>query len=86
MIVHQKSRLLEFLRNNRHMKLNIRAEGLFNRPETDENEEEPEVLYNLPSTRFNVDNEGDLAQAIGDSVKQNIITYWKKKQGTSSNL
>ena len=65
---HQKSRLLEFLRNNRNMKLNIRAEGLFNRPETDEDEEEPEereVLYKLPSTRFNVHNEDDSKQAIG---------------------
>ena len=29
MIAHQKQRLLEFLRNNRSMKLNIRTEGFF---------------------------------------------------------
>ena len=85
MIVHQKSRLLEFLRNNRNIKLNIRVEGLFNRPETDEDEEEPEVLYKLPSTRFNVHNEDDLTQAIEDSVKQ-ILLQIEQLQGTSSNL
>ena len=88
MIVHQKSRPLKFLGNNTNMKLNIRAEGLFNRPETDEDEEEPEerqVLYKLPSTRFNVHNEDDTKQAIEDSVKQ-ILLQIEKLQGTSSNL
>ena len=89
MIVHQKSRLLEiFQRNNRNMKLNIRAEGLFNRPETDEDEEEPEereVLYKLPSTRFNVHNEDGLKQAIEDSLKQ-ILLQIENLEATSSNL
>ena len=69
------------------MKLNIRAEGLFNRPETDEDEEEPEEkegLYKLPS-RFNVYNEDDLKQAIEDIVKQTLLQI-EQLQGTSSNL
>ena len=70
------------------MKLNIRAEGLFNRPDSDEDEEEHEereVLYKLPSTRFNVQSEDDLKQAIEDSSKQ-ILLQIEKLQGTSSNL
>ena len=35
MIAHQKQRLSDFLRNNRSMKLNIRTEGLFEKPEYD---------------------------------------------------
>ena len=33
MIAHQKPRLLEFLRNSRSMKLNIRTDALFEKPE-----------------------------------------------------
>ena len=70
------------------MKLNIRAEGLFNKPETNDEDEEPEertVLYKLPSTRFNVHKEDDLTQALEDSVKQ-ILLQIEKLHGTSSNL
>ena len=40
MIAHQKKKLRDFLRNNRNMKLNIRAEGLFKKQDIEENEEE----------------------------------------------
>ena len=81
MIVHQQAKLSDFLKKNRNMKLNIRAEGLFNKPEIDEDEEEPEdreVLYKLPPTRFNVHNEDDLTQAIEDSVKQILFLQIEK--------
>ena len=38
MIAHQKPRLLEVLRNNRSMKLNIRTEALFEKPEYNDGE------------------------------------------------
>ena len=63
MIAHQKQRLLEFLRNNRSMKLNIRTEGLFEKLEYDDGGNElgsQEFLYALPSTRFNISNEDEL--------------------------
>ena len=36
MIAHQKQRLLEFLRKNRSMKLDIRTKALFEKPEYDD--------------------------------------------------
>ena len=36
MIAHQKQILLEFLSSNRSMKLNIRTEGLIEKPEYDD--------------------------------------------------
>ena len=63
MIAHQKQRLLEFLRNNRSMKLNIRTEGLFEKLEYDDGGNElgsQEFLYALPLTRFNISNEDEL--------------------------
>ena len=90
MIVHQKSLLQEFLRENRNMKLNIRTEAIFTKPEHldggDWDEfEESEILYKLPSTRFNIHNEDDLTQAIEDSVKQ-ILLQIEKLEATKSNL
>ena len=57
MIAHQKPRLLEFLRNNRSMKLDIRTEVLFEKPEYSDGGNEigsQELIYALPSTRFNI--------------------------------
>ena len=57
MIAHQKPRLLEFLRNNRSMKLDIRTEVLFEKPEYSDGGNEigsRELIYALPSTRFNI--------------------------------
>ena len=90
MIVHQKSILKEFLSENRNMKLNIRTEAIFTKPEHldggDWDEfEESEILYKLPSTRFNIHNEDDLTQAIEDSVKQ-ILLQIEKLEATKSNL
>ena len=91
MIVHQKSLLQEFLRNNRNMKLNIRTTAVFTKPSVAEDDDfdddvgEQELLYNLPSTRFNIHNEDDLNQAIEDSVKQ-ILLQFEKLEGTMSNL
>ena len=91
MIVHQKSLLQEFLRNNRNMKLNIRTTAVFTKPSVAEDDDfdddvgEQELLYNLPSTRFNIHNEDDLNQAIEDSVKQ-ILLQIEKLEGTMSNL
>ena len=82
MIQYQKTLLLNFLRNNRNMKLNIRCEGLFTKP-TDDGV--IELIYNLPSTRFNVHNEDDLTEAIEDSVKQ-ILLQIEKLEASASNL
>ena len=51
MIAHQKQRLLEFLKKNRSMKLNIRTEALFEKPEYDDGGNEigsQELVYVLP--------------------------------------
>lgn len=82
MIQYQKTLLLEFLNNNRNMKLNIRCEGLFVK-QTEERDFE--ILYNLPSTRFNIHNEDDLTQAIEDSVKQ-VLLQIEKLEASKSNL
>ena len=82
MIQHQKTLLLDFLNNNRNMKLNIRCEGLFSK---NTEEGELEILYNLPSTRFNIHNEDDLNQAIEDSVKQ-VLLQIEKLEASRSNL
>ena len=82
MIQYQKTLLLEFLNNNRNMKLNIRCEGLFVK-QTEERDFE--ILYNLPSTRFNIHNEDDLTQAIEDSVKQ-VLLQIEKFEASKSNL
>ena len=51
------------------MKLNIRTEGLFEKPEYDDGGNElgrQELVYALPSTRFNISNEDELTQALED--------------------
>ena len=72
------------------MKLNLRTEAIFTNPEhLDDGDwgefEESEILYKLPSTRFNIHNEDDLTQAIEDSVKQ-ILLQIEKLEATKSNL
>ena len=88
MIAHQKQRLSDFLRNNRSMKLNIRTEGLFEKPEFDDGGNElgsQELVYALPSTRFNISNEDELTQALEDSVKQ-ILLQIQNLEASASNL
>ena len=56
------------------MKLNIRTEAPFEKPEYDDGGNEigsQELVYALPSTRFNISNEDELTQALEDSVKLN---------------
>ena len=87
MIAHQKSRLLEFLRKNRSMKLNIRREALFEKPEYDDGGNEignQELVYALPSTRFNISNEDELTQALEDSVKQILLKIHNLEASTSN--
>ena len=55
------------------MKLNIRTEGLFEKPEYDDGGNEfgsQELAYALPSTYFPVHNQDELTQALEDSVIQ----------------
>ena len=88
MIAHQKQRLSDFLSNNRNMKLNIRTEGLFEKPEYDDGGNElgsQELVYALPSTRFNISNEDELTQALEDSVIQ-IRLQIQNLEGSTSNL
>ena len=88
MIAHQKPRLLEFLRKNRSMNLNIRTEGLFEKPEYDDGGNEigsQELVYALPSTRFNISHEDELTQASEDSVKQ-ILLHIQNLEASTSNL
>ena len=88
MIAHQKQRLSEFLSNNRNMKLNVRTEGLFEKPEYDDGGNElgsQELVYALPSTRFNISNEDELTQALEDSVKQ-ILLQIQTLEASTSNL
>ena len=76
MIAHQKNKLKEFLRNNRNMKLNIRAEGLFKKQNVEEDEEEiteTEQSYHLPATRYNISNEDELTDALEDSTQQILL-------------
>ena len=87
MIAHQKPRLLEFLRKNRSMKLNIRTEALFEKPEYDDGGNEigsQELVYALPSTRFNISNEDELTQALEDSVKQTLLQIQNLEASTSN--
>ena len=88
MIAHQKTRLLEFLRKNRSMKLNIRTEALFEKPEYNDGGNEigsQGLVYALPSTRFSISNEDELTQALEDSVKQ-ILLHIQKLEASASSL
>ena len=82
MIQHQKSILVDFLKKNRNMKLNIRCEALFEKQADDE---AAEIIYNLPATRFNVQNEDELTNAIEDSVKQILLSI-DNLEGLASGL
>ena len=87
MIAHQKPRLLEFLRKHRSMKLNIRTETLFEKPEYDDGGNEigsQELVYALPPTRFNISNEDELTQALEDSVKQILLKIHNLEASTSN--
>ena len=88
MIAHQKPRLLEFLRANRNMKLNIRTEGLFEKPEYDDGGNDigsQELVYALPSTYYPIHNEEELAQALEKSVTQ-ILLQIQNLEASTSNL
>ena len=89
MIAHQKNKLRDFLRNNRNMKLNIRAEGLFKKQNVEEDEEEvvveTEQSCHLPATRYNISNEEELIDALEDSTKQ-ILLEIQDLEGTKPNL
>ena len=70
------------------MKLNIRTEGFFEKPEYDDGGNEigsQELVYALPSTRFNISNEDELTQALEDSVKQ-ILLQIQNLEASASNL
>ena len=86
MIAHQKPRLLESLRNNRSMKLNIRTEGLVEKPEFDDGGNElgsEELVYALPSTYHPIHNEYELTQALEDSAIQIRLQIQNLKGSTS---
>ena len=88
MIAQQKPRLLEFLRANRNMKLNIRTEGLFEKPEYDDGGNEigsQELVYALPSTYYPIHNEEELTQALERSVTQ-ILLQIQNLEASTSNL
>ena len=70
------------------MKLNIRTEGLFEKPEYDDGGNEigsQELVYALPSTRLNISNEDELTQTLEDSVKQ-ILLQIQNLEASTSNL
>ena len=70
------------------MKLNIRTEGLFEKPEHDDGGNETgsqDLVYDLPSTRFNISNEDELTQALEDSVIQ-IRVQKQTLEGSTSSL
>ena len=70
------------------MKLNIRTEGVFEKPEYDDGGNKTatsEHLYQLPATRYNVHNEDELNQALENSVQQ-ISLKIQDLEGTQFNL
>ena len=76
MIAHVKDRLLEFLRKNRGMQLNIRTEGLFEKPEYGDGGKEigsQELVYALPTTYYPIHNLDELTQALERSVVQILL-------------
>ena len=77
-----------FLRKNRSMKLNIRTDALFEKPEYDDGGNEigsQELVYALPSSRFNISTEDELTQALEDSFKQ-ILLQIQNLEASASNL
>ena len=95
MIQHKNSLLAEFLKHNHNMKLNISSEALFSMPNVNDGEDfdgdsdgdigESEIPHNLPSTRFNINNEDDLNKALEDSVKE-ILLQIEQIEASRSNL
>ena len=58
------------------------------KPEYDDGGDElgsQELVYALPSTRFNISNEDELTQALEDSVKQ-ILLQIQNLEASTSNL
>ena len=69
------------------MKLNIRTEGLVEKPEYDDGGNElgsQELVHALPSTRFNISNEVELTQALEDSVIQIRLQIHTLEDSTSN--
>ena len=69
------------------MKLNIRTEGLFEKPEYDDGGNEigsQELVYALPSTYYTIHNEDELTQALEDSVKQTFLQIQNLEASTSN--
>ena len=70
------------------MKLNIRTEALFEKPEYDDGGNEigsQELVYALPSTRFSISNEDELTQALENSVKQFLLQI-QNLEASASNI
>ena len=70
------------------MKLNIRTDGLFKKPEYDDGGNEicsQELVYALPSSYYPIHNEDELTQALEDSVKQ-ILLQIQYLEASTSNL
>ena len=64
------------------MNLNIRTEGLFEKPEYDDGGNKiatSEHLYQLPATPQNVHNEDELNQALENSVQQSLLKIQDQK-------
>ena len=82
-----KTKTIGVLKKNRSMKLNIRTEALFEKPEYDDGGNEigsQKLVYALPSTRFNISNEDELTQALEDSVKQTLLQMQNLEASTSN--
>ena len=75
MIQHQQSLCTCRISLKKHnMKLNIRSEAWFSKPNVNDGEDvdgdigESGIHHNLPSTRFNIHNEDDLNKALDQIV------------------
>ena len=70
------------------MKLNIRTEGLLEKPEYDDGGNDigsQQLVYALPSTDYPIHNGDELTQTLEDSVKQ-ILLQIHNLEAPSSNL
>ena len=70
------------------MKFNIKTEGLFEKPEYNDGGNKlgnQELVYTLPSTRFNISNKDELTQALENNVKQ-ILLQIQNLEASTSNL
>ena len=87
-VLHQEQRQSKFLGNHRNMKLSIRTERLFEKPENDDGGNEissHELVYVLPSTYCPIHNQDELAQTLEDSAKQ-IFLKIRDLEGSTSNI